>query len=863
MTNQAIKVSMGTVSVCDQYKSNHCLLTAGSHSPAKKPRLGTDGTTQTDEMDSQQHSDTYEQECPTQEHTTGIVVDDAHPNIIATNTPVTASASSGAYEPSKQNATVANTPVAASVSQRDYEPSKQNATVANTPVAASVSSGVYEGGVTTSEPMDTLIQPKTENETLQSSSTTMESSDQSRVEKYAVLQTPRGYQKELAQPGIRGENYIICLPTGTGKTLVASMIVADHLKRRMDEEQQGKVLFIVPTQHLAHQQKEKLEECVNGITAVAVTGGTDETVIHPLLSQVDAIVCTPGKLRHELYRKKIKMSQFSLIVLDECHHAAGPASHYGDVMEFYLMEKLSQLTTSSTHSMPQVIGMTASPGAGKNRSPNLQKTIEHQIALCARIDATSGIKTNDSEELRKYDNQPLCLMNVIERRKSDEPFIRLVTSTMERLERALLQGGGPPHEKGSFKYKQWAKGEITAAQLRSENQRDQIAILEHLAEFSLALTTYEDFRFEDAMEIIAVTSQIPQDTATPMEQFIDQVRANLCQGLKGLPKIPNPILDAVEQLLLTQFHDSPESQGIFFVRAIKHTQFVSKWVAQSPRLSELVRVSAITGHTRAGMSKSEQNRIMEAFRKGEYNLLVSTAVLHEGIDVPACNFVIRFQHITNEIAGIQARGRARADNSKMYTVMSTSSPMQYNQLLQDEKEKLANLAIPLVSLVNLSDMLLKTQNKIIHKRRQKELAAQLHRKRWNASEVELLCNKCKTVACKGSDVFTYGVGAESHYVVPDIEFEEQFVKRVHTKPDATCSMVKLYKIACKKCNNDWGIFARWTKQGVLTFPVLKCHQFTFQCRGKMESFKQWKLVPFQVPLFDTDSDEEETPSRAS
>ena len=677
-------------------------------------------------------------------------------------------------------------------------------------------------------------------------------------EKYAVLQTPRGYQKELAQPGIRGENYIICLPTGTGKTLVASMIVADHLKRKMEGGKQGKVLFIVPTQHLAHQQK-KLEECIGRMKAVEVTGGTDETYVHPLISQVDAIVCTPGKLRHELYRKKIKMSQFSLIVLDECHHAAGLASHYGDVMEFYLIEKLSQLTTSSTHSMPQVIGMTASPGAGKNRSPNLQKTIEHQITLCARIDATSGIKTNDSEELRKYENRPLRLVNVIECRKSDEPFIHLVTSTMEQLE-ALLQGGGPPHEKGSFKYKQWAEGEITAAQLRSENQRDKIAILEHLAEFSLALTTYEDFRFEDAMEIIAVMPQTPQDTATLMEQFIDQVRAKLCQGLKGLPKIPNPLLDAVEQLLLTQFHDSPESRGIFFVRAIKHTQFVSKWVAQSPRLSKLVRVSAITGHTaRAGMSKSEQNKIMEAFHKGEYNLLVSTAVLHEGIDVPACNFVIRFQHITNEIAEIQARGRARADNSKMYTVMSTSSPMQYNQLLQDEKEKLANLAIPLLSLVDLSDMLLMAQKKIIQKRRQKELAAQLHRKRWNASEVELLCNKCKTVACKGSDVFTYGVGVESHYVVPDTEFEEQFVKRVHTKPDATLSMVKVYKIACKRCNNDWGIIARWTKQGVLTFPVLKCRQFTFQCRGNMESFKQWKLVPFQVqPLFDTDSDEEES-----
>ena len=41
----------------------------------------------------------------------------------------------------------------------------------------------------------------------------------------------RDYQRELAEPGIRGENYIFVAPTGSGKTLVTAIIIAEHLKK--------------------------------------------------------------------------------------------------------------------------------------------------------------------------------------------------------------------------------------------------------------------------------------------------------------------------------------------------------------------------------------------------------------------------------------------------------------------------------------------------------------------------------------------------------------------------------------------------------------------------------------------------------
>ena len=53
----------------------------------------------------------------------------------------------------------------------------------------------------------------------------------------------------------------------------------------------------------------------------------------------------------------------------------------------------------------------------------------------------------------------------------------------------------------------------------------------------------------------------------------------------------------------------------------------------------------------------------EGFENDKYNILVSTSVLEEGIDIQACNIVVRYMYIKDMIAKIQSKGICMLDSN--------------------------------------------------------------------------------------------------------------------------------------------------------------------------------------------------------
>ena len=403
--------------------------------------------------------------------------------------------------------------------------------------------------------------------------------------------------------------------------------------------------------------------------------------------------------------------------------------------------------------------------------------------------------------------------------------------------------------RGTSGYGPWLQNEKEAAESREEDERERISVLDQLNVYSQCLTIYSDFRHEDAVSVLEEVEEFKDQTS--FEHFLFGIHTDLMDKLSRLPKTPNPLLEHMEAILCDQFAKNPQSQGIFFVRAIKHTRYVTNWIKSSPTLSHIIRVTHITGYSRTGgMEKSEQLRVLEGFRRGKYNLLASTSVLEKGLDVPECNFVIRYQNVTNEIAQVQAKGRAIAQDSRIYTVVSTNSNKEYWYLVQEEKQRLVEISLTELNSKPLREIIDQKQRSFIQERDRRAQQLQHLRSKWPDSErVEVLCKKCKVIACRGSDVFAYTLSGDDnpHHVVPGKAFSSMYDKNEHDKPDASYNFVKPYRICCRSpnCRSKWGVIAVWGDTGY-QFPVLKCENFLFKYGEATRQFKKWKDIWFEV-----------------
>ena len=706
------------------------------------------------------------------------------------------------------------------------------------------------------------------------------------IEKFSmkpeVENTLRDYQWELALPGISGQNYIICAPTGTGKTRVAGLIISEHLQRLKGR---GKVVFIVNKVILTHQQKVALEEMITGAKVDEITGevatyrknslspagtsGSSSTPAKLAHSTDDIIVCTAGCFLNELRCKKLKITSISLIIIDECHHTKKNAD-YAKIMEYYLREKASsnsdqndkpadmkepELSKSKNGCSlpPQVIGLTATPGA----EANFSATMEHLMSLCARMDAIGGIKTvhKYTEELEKHRNKPEFTSVVLKGRSQDEEFISIIDGVMSELEKMLKLKNiplGATH--WSQPYDTWVvqtKMEYQSKGLK--NQRDYVSTLELLRSLSRTLATYMDLRFEDAMEILEEFSLPSPDNATQLEQQLDAVVSHMKDKLRSLKIVDNPMLIQLADVLSQQFTRQPESRAMIFVETKKQAASISDWILSSEELHIVANIHPKTvtgqmGETGLKMSKAVQDKVIKKFHEGTCNLLVATSVLEEGIDIPACNLVIRYQKVTSEIAKVQTQGRARAEDSQSFTIISSDSKKEYRELINEEKISLAEEAMKhLPSGELLRRTLLERQREILQGAAATEksgAAAASSKEQYSPFEVDLHCKKCRTFMCNGSHVKT--LNSSLQYIVTDESFQSRIKVVDHHNPaNVPNGMSRTHKIYCSECDQDFGVMGRWWKDhGV--HPVIKCCNFSFKINGGFHSYKKWSLVPFAV-----------------
>uniref|UniRef100_A0A673FTJ6 RNA helicase n=1 Tax=Sinocyclocheilus rhinocerous TaxID=307959 RepID=A0A673FTJ6_9TELE len=680
----------------------------------------------------------------------------------------------------------------------------------------------------------------------------------------------RDYQMEVARPALEEKNIIICLPTGSGKTRVAVYITKEHLERKKQTGQPGKVVVLVNKVPLVeqHYKAEFGRFLKHQYSVERVSGASQLKISFPqIMEQNDIIICTAQILENSLAKAKngdedgIKLSQFTLMVIDECHHTK-KGGVYNHIMIRYLKQKhqnqLLKKQEKSPVPLPQILGLTASPGVGGAMSQQMAE--EHILQICANLDAfTIKTKTFKEEEAKT----PYKRIAKAEERKED-PFGDVIKKIMDEIHKhadlKLLC------EPGTQNYEQWVvQKEQNAA--KEENQMVRVCA-EHLRQYNEALHQSNTIRMSDAFRFLdkyhneeLKTKSSPDEegtiTITDTERFLFTLfkdnKAKL-QELMGKPQYENNNLAQLKTNILKEFSTRERARGIIFTRTRLSAIALCQWIQENPKFDEVgVSASYLIGGGDQSvvkpMTAAEQKDVLNKFRDGQINLLIATTVAEEGLDIAECNFVIRYCLVTNEIAMIQARGRGRAEDSSYTLVAEAGSGVAERESVNEYREKMMSTAIAKVCKMNRADYEKKTrefqmqaimEEKVKIKKKQKKGMM-----KEPPSKISLSCRQCSVFVCSGEDIEKI---ENMHHVNVTKQFSKLFTVRENASlQERLLDYETNGVIACKNCGQQWGSMMLYKS---IECPCLHIKNFVVTYGSKKKTFSKWSELPIKFPAFD-------------
>ncbi|EME40959.1 hypothetical protein DOTSEDRAFT_56023 [Dothistroma septosporum NZE10] len=463
-----------------------------------------------------------------------------------------------------------------------------------------------------------------------------------------IVKNPREYQLELFERA-KKENTIAVLDTGSGKTLIAVLllrsVIDDELEKRAAGHAPKISFFLVASVTLVYQQFSVLD-CNLDHKVIRLCGADNVdrwTAAHwtQIFHENKVVVCTADILFQCLSRSFLSMKQINLLIFDEAHHTKKNHAYARIIKDFYIPEQREL--------RPRIFGMTASPIDAKvdviQAASELESLLDCKIATTQDMSLAEAIK-RPTEEILRYDALPQrCFeTSLLQDLKSRYGNIEVFASSFQRAAEVARHLGrwcadnfllhAFSHEKSS-KYsveveKKW----------HARKGRQKVAELD-----------------EAVKEIQAATHYIQQ-------------RSHVLDELSRTQDLSSKVRQ-LDHYLRLQFERESTHRAIVFVDRRYTARLLHNLYT---RLRGQEGYEYLRGHFLIGsnggsidedsFSFRQQVMTLMKFRKGELNCLFATSVAEEGLDVPDCNLVIRFDMYNTMIQYVQSRGRARNQHSK-------------------------------------------------------------------------------------------------------------------------------------------------------------------------------------------------------
>ncbi len=476
----------------------------------------------------------------------------------------------------------------------------------------------------------------------------------------------RLYQQVLAGDVLKKGNTMVVAPTALGKTIVAILVAADRLQKVKN----SKVLVLAPSKPLAIQHEDSFKEFLN-LPCTSITGAikTDERVKR---WEESRIVCaTPQTVESDLLNGRYDLSSVSLIVFDECHHGVGSYSYV------YLASRYVQESNFNL-----ILGLTASPGSDKAKIKEVCANLYIQNIV---------VKTEDDPDVRPYFN-PVEIDWVRVKMSSELEKIKKYVDKALKVRLKALKNMGIIRTVSVGKVDILkARGRIQGEIARSVNPDKEL--------FQAISILSAVINIQHSQELIET-----QGIQT-FNRYIARLRKKKTKAAKSLMWDDNfgravkmardaerhgwehPKLREVTRILKKELgtddgqtklqssrvtgKDEKSSKIIVFTQYRDTLEMIhEKLEKEGIKSAKFFGQAAKDGQK--GLTQKEQKAIIKSFRMGEYDVLLSTSVAEEGIDIPAVDLVVLYEPVPSEVRMIQRRGRTGRKRTGRVKVLITN-----------------------------------------------------------------------------------------------------------------------------------------------------------------------------------------------
>lgn len=485
---------------------------------------------------------------------------------------------------------------------------------------------------------------------------------------------PREYQKNIVNSCIN-KNCLVVLPTGLGKTKVAILLS----EIRLNNFPNSKVLFLTPTKPLANQIHKEFTECLD-IKQEEVrlfTGEIPPSKRKSLWEDSRIIVSTPQGLLNDIINKNIDIKNVSLLVLDEVHRCVGDYD-YVQICKMYNQDA----------NFARIIGLTASPGSDVDKINEVCKNAfieEVEIRVETDPDVApyvqdiniDWVKVDLQDELievRSFLQE--CLKDRLIKLKNFNLYDNTNPNTLIKKDLISLQG---------------------QLQGRLASGERNFIIWGALSVLAEAIKVFY------AIELLETQGLFSLDVY--LKKILHDSKTSTVKAIKNLVKDVNFKSASIkcEEYLSKGFDHPKIIELIKIVRNLVEKDNTSKMIVFNQYRSsahhiektlnkiEGIRAKLFVGQLKkgeTGLSQKEQHQVIDKFRKNEYNVLISTSIGEEGLDIPKVDTVIFYEPVPSAIRSIQRRGRtARQHRGHLIILITKKSRDESYHWVSQNKEK--------------------------------------------------------------------------------------------------------------------------------------------------------------------------------